>query len=347
MRIIDAHTHIFPQYADLAVRVMDRCGVDCSVTLKWFEHGDESLAEQMTVFNRYPGRFIVFGTPDFRKINEPGFAQATADEMARDVDLGMRGLKIYKLLGLDYRRPDGSFWQIDDERLDPIWAKAGELGIPVLMHVADPVYFWQPVNDINFWNGVLYGEYAWWTYYRKGFPSRDELLAERNAVIARHPKTVFICPHIGSNSENLDAAADDLDTLPNLYYDLSARIPIMGLPGRHAARSREFLLEFQDRILFGTDSIYDDTNVPTGIQAQSLYQPFEIPLNGADPQEKYVDTSVEFIQSHLDFLMTDRVQHNPPFKRITSGYAIQGLHLPADVCEKILAKNAERLIRFS
>lgn len=346
MRIIDAHTHIFPHYAELAVRVMDRCGVQCSVTLKWFESGDEPLADHLRIFNRYPGRFAVFGTPDFRRINEPGFARNTAEEMARDAGAGMCGLKIYKLLGMHYRQPDGSLWRINDERLDPIWARAGDLGLPVLIHSADPTYFWQPVNRFNFWNGVLYGEYAWWTYYRQGFPSRDELLAERNEVIARHSRTTFICPHIGSNSESLDAAADDLDALPNLYYDISARIPIMGLPGRHATRSRVFLLEFQDRILFGTDSIYDDTNVPTGIQAQSLYQPFEIPLDGADPQEKYVETSVAFMQSHLDFLTTGAVQQNPPFKRIAGGYAIQGLDLPAVACEKILAGNAERLIPF-
>ena len=142
----------------------------------------------------------------------------------------------------------------------PHLGRAGELGLPILIHTADPVAFWQPVDDHNFWNGVLYGEYAWWSYYRKGFPSRDELLAERNEVIRRHPRATFICPHVGSRADSLDLAADDLDAMPNLFYDLSARIPILGLPGRHAT-GRRFLIEFQDRVLFGTDSIYDDTNV--------------------------------------------------------------------------------------
>ncbi len=343
-RIIDAHTHVFPQYAELAVQTMDRAGVACSVTLAWHDGFGDGLREQLAVFSRYPERFIVFGNVDFRRINEPDFGKVAAEGLARDVAAGMRGLKIYKALGLDYRHADGSFWRIDDERLDPIWAQAGALGIPVLIHTADPVYFWQPVNDANFWNGVLYGEYDWWTYYRKGYPSRDELLAERNAVICRHPETTFIAAHIGSNSESLDLAADDLDAMPNLYYDLSARIPVMGLPGKHAARSRAFLLEYQDRILFGTDSIYDDTNVPTGLQAQCLYQPFEIPLDGADPHARYVDTSVDFLQSHLDFLLTDRVQEHPPFKRTTLGYRIQGLALPDAVCAKLLHGNVERLL---
>jgi predicted TIM-barrel fold metal-dependent hydrolase len=344
MKIIDAHTHIFPQYIDLAVQVMDRCGIDQTVTLAWHDGFGESLKGLLKVFNRYPGRFIVFGNVDFRRINEPSFARDATEQMERDVEAGMRGLKVYKALGLDYKHEDGSFWRINDPRLDPIWSKAGELGIPIIMHTADPCQFWQPVNTLNFWDGVLYGEYAWWTYYRSGYPSFDELVGERNGVILRHPKTIFIAPHIGSRSESLDYAAEDLEALPNLYYDISARIPIMGLPGRRSRHAREFLIEFQDRILFGTDLIYDDTNVPTGLQAQCLYQPYEIPLGDADPKERYVETSVEFVNSHLEFLQTDHIQEHPPFKRCKKRFSIVGLNLPIEINEKILYHNAKRLI---
>lgn len=346
MRIIDAHTHVLPQYVDLAVRVMDRTGIERTVTLAWHDGFGERLVELMAIYNRYPGRFIVFGNVDWRRINEPRFAEQAAEQMARDVDTGLRGIKVYKALGLDYQHENGEYWHVNDPRLDPIWAKAGELGIPVLIHTGDPMQFWQPVNERNFWNGVLYGEYAWWTYYRAGRASLDELIGERNEVIARHPNTTFIAPHVGSRSEALDMAADDLEQLPNLYYDISARIPIMGLPGRRARHAREFLVEFADRILFGTDLIYDDTNVPTGLQAQGLFQPYEIPLNGADPVERYVETSVEFVESHLEFLRTDHIQEHPPFKRSLKPFSIVGLNLPDEVNEMILYRNAERLIPF-
>ncbi len=344
MKIIDMHTHVFSRYVKLAVEVMDRCGVESSVTLEWHDGFGDSLRRHLEIFSAYPGRFIVFGNVDFSRINEPNFGETAARQMEQDVAAGMRGLKIYKALGLDYKHPDGSFWRVDDPRLDPIWAKAGDLGIPVLIHTADPIAFWEPVNEQNFWNGVLYGEYAWWTYYRKNYPCPEELLGERNNVIARHPKTVFIAPHVGSKSDCLDWAADDLEAFANLYYDISARIPIMGKNARWAAHSREFLTTWQDRILFGTDMIYDDTNVPTGMQAQALYQPFEIPLDGADPVAKYVETSCAFMQSHLDFLLTDRVQTNPPFKRREGGITITGLNLPQEVCQKILYSNFQRLI---
>jgi len=343
--IIDAHTHVWPRYADLAVAVMDRCGIECAVTAEWHDGFGETLKEHLAIFTRHPGRFIVLGNVDFGRINEPGFAESAAEQIESGVAAGMRGLKVYKALGLEYRDEKGELWRVNDERLDPIWEMAGRLGIPVLLHTADPPPFWQPVNEDNFWNAVLRGEYAWWSYYRKGLPSRDELLAERNEVIKRHPRTVFICPHVGSNAYNLDAAADDLDALPNLYYDLSARIPILGLPGRRQQHAREFLMACQDRVLFGTDSIYDETNVPTGVQAQCLHQPGETPqLEGPDPRESYVESTARFIASHLDFLATDRVQVDPPFTRTTRGYSIVGLALPREVCDKILQRNARRLL---
>lgn len=343
MRVIDAHTHVFPKYVDLAIHVMDACGIERAVTLEWHDGFGPTLADHIAVFRRYPGRFTVFGNVDFRRINERGFGMEAARQMEQDVAAGMRGLKVYKALGLDYRHPDGTFWRVDDERLDPLWAKAGTLGIPVLMHTADPPAFWQPATARNPWSGVIFGEYAWWSYYRRGYPSVDELLGERNEVIARHPETVFICPHVGSRAESLWLAAEDLDALPNLYYDVSARLPELGSPARHQA-AREFLTAYQDRMLFGTDAIYDDTNVPTGMQAQCLYQPGEIPLGGANPHERYVETTVTFMRSHLDFLLTDAVQHDPPFKRRASAYDLRGLALDGEVAEKLLFRNAERLI---
>ena len=346
MKIIDAHTHVFPQYAEMAVAVMDAVGIECCVTAEWHDGFGETLKRHLEIFNRFPGRFIVFGNVDFSKINEPDFAVKAAERMERDVEAGMRGLKIYKALGLEYKDEQGNFWRVNDERLDPIWAKAGELNIPVLMHTADPIAFWQPVNEYHFWNAVLRGEYAWWDYYRKGFPAWAELIGERNDVIRRHPDTTFICPHVGSNSHNLQAAADDLDALPNLYYDISARIPMLGLPGRRAKAAREFFIEYQDRILFGTDVIYDDVNVPTGIQAQMLYQPGQIPLQpGEIPEEKYVETTIAFIRSHLDFLATDAMQEKPPFNRNIQGFSIQGLALPQPVLEKVYWKNAQRILQ--
>jgi hypothetical protein len=129
-----------------------------------------------------------------------------------------------------------------------------------------------------------------------------------------------------------------------MYYDVAARIPLLGMSERRAAHSRQFLIDYADRILFGTDVIYDDTNVPTGMQAQGLFQPYEFPLNELDPHDKYVDTTVDFLRSNLDFLLMDGVQTNPPFKRNRAGVSIRNIHLPEDVCTKLLSKNIEKIL---
>jgi len=344
-RIIDFHTHVFPHYADLAVEVMDRCDIETSVVLAWHDGFDAGLSRYLDAFSKYPGRFVTFGNVDFARINEPEFALRAAAQMEADAKAGMRGLKVFKALGLSYRKPDHTFWRPNDPLLDPIWAKAGELNFPVLIHTADPACFWEPVNDLNFWNGVLYGEYAWWTYYGKGMPSPGELLAERLEMISRHPGTTFLFPHTAEKCDSLDSAAEDLDRFPNLFYDFSARLPDIARSARRAAHTREFFTAYPDRILFGTDIIYDDTNVPTGQQAQILLQPGEIPLAGADPARRYVQTTVDFYQSHLDFLQTDGIQQNPPFRRTKAPLQIHGLGLDESVSDLILRSNATRLLQ--
>jgi len=183
--ITDAHTHVLPQYAHLAVEVMERCGIDHVVTLEWHDGFGDDLKRHLDVFNAHEGRFTVFGNVDWGHINDPGFGEAAAQQLQEGAGAGMRGLKVYKALGLEFRRSNGQLWQIGDPALDPIWEAAGELGLPVLIHCADPVYFWQPVDDANFWNSVLYGEYAWWSYYQGDYPSREQLLEDRNEVISR------------------------------------------------------------------------------------------------------------------------------------------------------------------
>ena len=205
MNIIDVHTHIDSQYVDLAVRWMDRCAIDSVVTLGWQDAFGERLKKDLEVFAAYSGRFTVFSNVDWSRVNDKGFGEGAARQLEENVARGVRGLKVFKSLGLEYRHANGEFWRVDDPAFDPIWAKAGELGIPVLIHTADPSAFWRPPTEHNFWSAVLYGEWEWWAYYRNDYPSHDELLGERNEVIARHPNTTFICPHVGSRADCLDS----------------------------------------------------------------------------------------------------------------------------------------------
>ena len=86
----------------------------------------------------HPGRFVFFANVDFRGVGEPGWGERAAAQLEADVAAGAAGLKIFKNLGLSALDTEGNRIPVDDPRLDPVWAKAGELGITVLIHSADP-----------------------------------------------------------------------------------------------------------------------------------------------------------------------------------------------------------------
>jgi len=341
--VIDAHTHIAPQKAALAVEIMDQAGIASAVVCEWYDGFGPTLDRHLAEFARFPGRFFVFGNVDFSKIDAPAFGRQAAAELRRGVEAGMRGLKVYKDLGLSYRDASGRLLRVDDDRLDPVWAAAGEVGIPVLLHTADPRAFWQPIDEHNSWAAVLANEPDW-SYYRKGLPSRDELLAERDAVVRRHRRTRFIAPHLGSLEDDFDTLAESLQALPNLYVDISARVFHMGATDRRREAARRLCLDFADRILFGTDTILFAEHTPHDIQPQTFYTPARLPRTFARAADTLSATSVWFYEFHRLFLDTSRTQRPIPFLCADSNAAVTGLELPTDVLRKLYRDNIGGLL---
>ncbi len=151
-------------------------------------------------------------------------------------------------LGLHFKDKGGSFIRIDDERLYPIWRRAGELKVPVLIHSSDPVAFFLPVDQYNE-HYLPLQEFPGWSFYGS-HSSKKELLEQRDRMISKHPGTTFICPHVANYPENLDYVAKFLDNYSNVYIDFSARIDELG---RQPYSSRDFMIRYQDRILFAVD----------------------------------------------------------------------------------------------
>ena len=126
-------------------------------------------------------------------------------------------MKILKTLGLYLREniTSGTLVKIDDPRFDPMWDACGQLNMPVAIHISDPVAFFTPTDRFNERYEEL-NNHPDWSFYGGDFPSNAELLAARNRVIARHPKTQFVTLHVGNFSENLHYVAECLDRFPNM-----------------------------------------------------------------------------------------------------------------------------------
>ncbi len=204
--------------------------------------------ENMT--RNHPDRFVFFANVDFQGVGEPGWGERAAAQLEQDVRNGAAGLKIFKNLGLSALDTDGNRVPVDDPRLAPVWDKAGEMGIPVLIHSADPAEFWQPHDRFN----------ERWLELKlrpgrlqppgKSAPF-EQIIGEQHNVFRRHPNTTFIAAHLGWLGQDLARLGRLLDELPNMNVGLGAVIYELGRQPRFAAR---WLETRQDRVLMGKDS---------------------------------------------------------------------------------------------
>jgi len=232
------------------VRQMDSIGLRTMVNLSG--GSGERLAAQVRAANaRFPGRFVVFANIDWARINEPDFARSAAAQLERDVrEGGARGLKIFKNLGMDTFWADGSRVRTDDARLAPIWDKAGELGIPVLIHTAEPPAFFLPVDEHNE-RYLELTQFPARTRPPEKYPPFDSLVAEQHRMFKRHARTKFISAHLSWLGQDLGRLGRTLDSIPNMYVEVAAALYEIG---RQPRAGRDFFIKYQDRILMGKDT---------------------------------------------------------------------------------------------
>ena len=267
--VIDVHVHPrirfrhAPQLLDEFIKVMDEHNVALCVSLDG--QLGENLTEHLQYLKPYEERFLVFSNiawigsgkreePSTWDCHRPEFGRRMVRELKEAKKRGVCGLKVFKQLGLGYRNPDGSLVEIDDPRWDPIWSVCGELGLPVIIHTADPIAFFEPIDETNErWEEL--SRHPDWSFHGldptgRPWPSRESLLEARNRVIKRHPNTKFIGAHMANSPEDLTQVSKWLDQYPNLVVEISSRIAELG---RQPYTTREFFLKYQDRIMFGTD----------------------------------------------------------------------------------------------
>lgn len=303
--VIDYHNHLDSQSPDQVLRVMDACGVEKTVNIT-MQVGQPAL-EVIDRFHRAaPDRFATIGWMDWTGVERSDFTQLSLDRLERLVDHGACGIKFWKDLGLSIRDASGELLSIDDERLAPIFEKAAELRIPVMFHTADPDAFFTPIDRYN----ERYEELAAhpdWSFHSSKV-SKLTLLEQRDRVIARHPKTMFVGAHLAESSEDLGYVAQLLDRSPNLYVDISARTSELG---RQPYTAREFFLKYADRILFGTDLLPE-------VNMYRLYY-------------RFLETADEYFEY-------------PSHASRQGRWNIYGIFLPTEVLERIYRTNALMLL---
>ena len=302
--------------------LMDRKNIRAMVNLTGGFY--EGLVDTVNKYDKaFPGRFYAFTEPCYPRFKEPDYPKIQADAIELAKRDGAKGLKILKTLGLYLREniTSGTLVKIDDPRFDPMWDVCGQLNLPVAIHVSDPIAFFTPTDRFNERYEEL-NNHPDWSFYDHDFPSNAELLAARNRVIARHPKTQFLVLHVGNFAEDLTNVAENLDRFPHMTVDIAARI---GELGRQPRTARRFFDKYQDRILFGTDATPHGDEFPQQVFDDRLY---EIYYRFLETDDEYFDYAPAKI---------------PPQGR----WKIYGIELPDSILKKVYYENAARLLHVS
>ncbi len=303
---VDVHNHQWNMNADgldKLIAEMDKLNMKVMVNLSGGS-GEKLKAMTDAIKAKYPNRFKVFANLDFSGIGKPGWTEKTVRQLETDVKNGAAGLKIFKNLGLSVINDQGKRVTVDDQVLDPVWAKCGELKIPVLIHTADPKPFWDPFDATNErWLELK-------THPRRKRGADDPapwetLIEEQHRMFKKHPQTTFIAAHFGWYPNDLGKLGNLLEEMPNVVVEFGAVIAELGRQPRTAAA---FFKKFQDRILFGKDSWVPEE-----------YGTYFRVLESAD-------------------------EYFPYHKKYHAFWPMYGMDLSEDILQKVYYKNALRIL---
>ncbi|HYK91533.1 MAG TPA: amidohydrolase family protein [Acidobacteriota bacterium] len=273
--IIDVHHHArakTPQDVEDQVKVMDKVGVEKTVA---FSGIGAAFDRAFQLYSKYPNRFDVWCGLDMTDVDQPGFGPATVKELERCRKAGAvgvgeitdKGMGIGGAIGgppnWQGTRPPGGGGSgprggpakmglhPDDPRMDPVWQKCADLGMPINLHMSDP--YWSYLSQDKHNDGLMNG-FSWRMDDKPGIMGHNELIESLERTVKKHSKTVFIACHLANLDYDLTRLSQMLDRNPNLFVDISARFAETAPIPRFAS---QFLKKYAHRVCYGTDMPYN------------------------------------------------------------------------------------------
>jgi predicted TIM-barrel fold metal-dependent hydrolase len=321
---IDVHSHVFediPALNEMFHRINLRTVNVCVPGTDGHLETMDRIAREL--YRKHPDLFPFTTTFDLRERDQSGYTDKVIAWLDRAFANGAVAVKIWKEVGMELKKPDGTFLMPDDPLFDPIYAHLEQRGKPLHAHLAEPIDAWLPLDP----NSAHYGYYStnpqWHLYGKPEYPSHATIIAARDHILEKHPKLVVIAAHLGSLEHDLDAIAQRFERFPNLYIDTGART--RNLTRHPSDKVRAFFLKYQDRILYGVDQTwkpYLRREPPTDLQRQAYIKSLEV---------RY--------RADYDY-------YAGKGEMTYSGRKVEALNLPRAVLEKFYHENAERVLQL-
>lgn len=308
--VIDMHSHDYAgnsEEIDRWVKTQKETGIAKTVILSTQTgEGFDALVEK---YAHYPDQFELWCGLDYTGYDsDENWTTHAIEELERCHSLGAKGVGELgdKGKGLFYSKPTKAYGlHMDDPALKPVWRKCAELGMPVNIHVADPMWMYEAMDSTN--DGLMNA----WTWKidlsKEDILDHKELMGTLDRVVAQNPGTIFIACHFANCSHDLEILATMLDKYPNLWADISARFAETAAIPRHV---KAFYQRYGDRLLYGTDM---------GMNKDMYNITFRI---------------LESEDEH--FYETERFGYHWP---------LNGIGLPGDILENVYNKNAVALYK--
>jgi predicted TIM-barrel fold metal-dependent hydrolase len=314
---IDTHVHAFrtdPAFTDLMNRlqlhVLDICVAD---THGIYSDLASELARAKDFVGANSGHARLCVTFDPFTFQQKDFAQITVKQLHQEFAEGAIAVKIWKNIGMELKTPDGKYVMPDDPKFATIYREIAAENKTLVAHVAEPSSCWQPPDP----NSPDYDYYKenpeWYMYLHPDHPRKETILAARDHLLAENPNLRVVGAHLGSMETDVDEIAKRFDLYPNFAVDTAARMEYLMLAPRE--KVRDFLIKYQDRVLYGTDLEF---------------------LNGEATPDALKDWQETYARD-WKFLATDQ-------KLQLRGHEIEGLNLPEPVLRRIFHDNVVRWI---
>ena len=280
------------------------------------------IEEQLDIGSRliksHPQQISFATTFTVKNWTDPDWQEKTLAYLERSFREGAIAVKVWKNIGMELKDSNGKFVMIDDPRFDRIFKYIASRKIPLIGHLGEPKNCWLPVEKMT-----VAGDKGYFTrhpeyhmFLHPEYPSYEDQINARNNVLRKNPELQFIGAHLGSLEWSVDELAKHLEKYSNFAVDMAARIPHFQYQAiTDHEKVRAFLIKYQDRLMYATD-LEVTSAANTGVRNKRAHE--------------------RWINDWQFFVTSDSMK----VAAVEGGF--KGLHLPAQVIDKIYRKNAER-----